>query len=117
MPWVREEDCNGCGICVEECPVDAISLEDEKAHIDMNSCIRCGHCHDVCPQEAVRHDSEKIPIEVEANMAYTTKLMHHFETKEETRQFLERMIRYFNKEKVVAEKTIEKICVLKEQYA
>ena len=67
MPWVNEEMCVGCGLCVAECPVDAISLqENDTALINDDGCIRCGHCHDVCPQEAVRHDSEKIPIEVEA---------------------------------------------------
>ena len=115
MPWVKEEDCIGCETCVEECPVDAISMKNEKAHINMALCIRCGICHDVCPVEAVRHDSERIPIEIEANMEYTNRLMQHFETEEEKREFLGRMIKHFNKEKVVAEKTIEKVKMLKEQ--
>jgi len=34
--------CIGCGICVEECPVDAIVMEDEMAEIYMNDCIHCG---------------------------------------------------------------------------
>jgi ferredoxin len=115
MPWVKEEDCIGCGTCVEECPVDAISMENEKAHIDMALCIRCGTCHDVCPEEAVRHDSERIPIEIEANMEYTNRLMQHFESEEEKREFLGRMIKHFNKEKVVAEKTIGRVKMLREQ--
>jgi len=83
-----------------------------KKHIDMAFCIRCGTCHDVCPEEAVRHDSEKIPIEIEANMEYTNRLMQNFETKVEKREFLGRMIKHFNKEKVVAEKTIERVKML-----
>ncbi|MFO7956562.1 MAG: 4Fe-4S binding protein, partial [Candidatus Brocadiia bacterium] len=63
MPWVSEEMCVGCGVCVEECPVDAIAMVDDVARINEEECIRCGHCHDVCPQEAVRHDSERIPQE------------------------------------------------------
>jgi ferredoxin len=115
MPWVKEEDCVGCGICVEECIVDAISIKDEKANIDMALCIRCGTCHDVCPEEAVRHDSERIPVEIEANMEYTNRLMQHFVTNEEKREFLGRMIKHFNKEKAVAEKTIERVKMLREQ--
>ena len=46
MPWIDEKSCTGCGICVDECPVDTISMEDEKAKIDMENCIRCGVCHD-----------------------------------------------------------------------
>ena len=61
MPWIDEESCTGCGICVDECPVDAISMKINEVTIDMAECIRCGVCHDVCPEESVRHDSEKIP--------------------------------------------------------
>ena len=75
MPWIDEESCNGCGICVDECPVDAISMEGEKAKIIMENCIRCGVCHDACPQESVRHDSEKIPGEVRANVEMTQRFM------------------------------------------
>ena len=68
MPWIKAEDCIGCGDCVEACPVDAIVMEDVVAVIDMRDCIRCGTCHDACPQGAVRHDGEKIPEEVAANV-------------------------------------------------
>ena len=74
MPWVDGSKCTGCGICVEICPVDAISMKEEKAKIDMEICIRCGKCHDVCPQEAVRYDSEKIPLEVKENLEKAKEL-------------------------------------------
>ncbi len=109
MPWIDKDKCTGCGICINTCPVGAISMKQGKAEVDMEECIRCGKCHDVCPQEAVKHDKEKIPIEVEENIKKTKKLMENFETEEEKKAFLERMIKHFNKEIKVAEKTIEKI--------
>jgi ferredoxin len=109
MPWVKKEDCLGCSICVEACPVEAISIEDEKAEIHMDLCIRCGICHDVCPQNAVRHDSEKIPQEVEANIEWTRDLMKHYKTREEIAGFIERIKKHFNKEKLVIEKTLERL--------
>jgi len=109
MPWVNEEMCVGCGVCVEECPMSAISMIDETACISDEKCIRCGRCHDVCPEEAVRHDSERIPEEIEANLAWTRRLLHHFDTAEEKRGLIERMQRYFVKEKKVAEQTIERL--------
>ena len=112
MPWVQQEDCIGCGICIENCRVDAISMENDTACINMDMCIRCGTCHDVCPQNAVRHDSELIPLEVESNMENTRKLLENFNGKDERREFLGRMIKHYNKEKIIAEKSIEKIQVM-----
>jgi ferredoxin len=109
MPWVDKDKCTGCETCVKECPVNAISMKEGKAEIDMEKCIMCGKCHDVCPQEAVRHDSEKIPFEVEKNIEKTKKLIKNFDSKKEKQAFLERIIKYFNKETKVAEKTINEI--------
>ena len=106
MPWIRSEDCVACGVCIEECPVGAISMNDH-AVIDDKACIRCGKCHDVCPHEAVRHDSERIPQEVAANVEWTKGLLRHFESPGEQRGLIERMKRYFVKERKVAEQTIE----------
>ncbi|MBW1791749.1 MAG: 4Fe-4S binding protein [Deltaproteobacteria bacterium] len=115
MPWVKQEVCNGCGNCVEECPVYAISIKyDLKAHIDMESCIRCGKCHDICPQKAIKHDSEEIPLNVKANIEKTRRMMRHFKSKEERRRCLKRMINHFENEKVVAERTSQKLKVLNE---
>ncbi len=43
------ENCNGCGACVKRCPMDALSLKDEKAALDRNRCIGCGVCIPSCP--------------------------------------------------------------------
>jgi len=109
MPWVSEEMCVGCGVCVDECPVGAIALDDGAARIEDMLCIRCGRCHDVCPQEAVRHDSERIPQEIEANLSWTRRLLEHFDTPDEKRALVERMKRYFTKEKRVAEQTLQQL--------
>ena len=109
MPWVKQEDCIGCGVCVEECPADAILMVDEKAEINMEECIRCGRCHDVCPQGAVKHDSEKIPQEVEENIEWTKTLLRHYETAEEREALIQRIKKHFVKEGKVIEKTLEKL--------
>lgn len=115
MPWVNEELCVGCGVCIEECPVEAISLVEEIARINDEECIRCGRCHDACPNEAVRHDGEKMPEEIEANLEWTRRLMSHFATSEEKRGLVERMKRYFTKQRKVAEQTIQKLESLSEK--
>jgi len=119
MPWVDKDKCSGCGICVEECPVDAILMENEVAEINMDDCIRCGKCHDVCPEEAVRHDSEKIPDEVKANVIETKKFMDacakYLGDAKEGQKCLNRMIRHSSQDKIVAEKTIEELEALRDQ--
>ncbi len=112
MPWVNKEMCTGCGTCVEECPVGAMSLEEDGALINEEECIRCGKCHDVCPEEAVRHDSERIPQMVKANMQWAERLMGKFETKEEKAALRERLTRYFKMQIKVAQQTLERLQAL-----
>lgn len=118
MPWVDNNLCIGCGVCVEVCPVGAIVMQDDVAEIHMSECIHCGLCHDVCDQEAVRHDSEKIPEEINRNVETTKSFMEACEkylgASEEQQKCLNRMIKHFNKEKVVTEKTIEKLMSMRE---
>ena len=113
MPWINEDLCVGCGVCVDDCPVDAISMEDERARINMNECIHCGICHSVCPEEAVRHDSEKIPEVIKVNVEMTKKFMEacakYLGDVKEKDKCLERMIGHFKHEKLIAEKTLEEL--------
>ena len=48
------DDCIGCTICSQHCPVDAIAMKPYEKHIiDQQECIRCGTCKQVCPADAV----------------------------------------------------------------
>jgi len=46
------EECISCGVCADECPVEAISEGDDIYVIDPELCTECGACADVCPVEA-----------------------------------------------------------------
>ena len=112
MPWINKELCTGCQTCVDECFVGAILMEEEIAFIKEDECIRCGVCHDVCPDDAVRHDGERIPEEVQSNLAWAKKLLTHeyyANDKPKQRQLIDRLQRFFAKNKKVAEKTIEQL--------
>jgi uncharacterized Fe-S center protein len=47
------DDCTRCGVCCNNCPADAITLDDVKAHIDQDKCIGCAECMAVCRFGAV----------------------------------------------------------------
>jgi len=53
MARIEEDECIGCGICAEKCPVNAVQVDDEKAVVNEELCIGCGICAYNCPQEAM----------------------------------------------------------------
>ncbi|MCU4164340.1 MULTISPECIES: 4Fe-4S binding protein [Marinilabiliaceae] len=53
-PVVNKEECTGCGVCVEVCPMAAIELIDGKAQINNEKCRNCGLCLGECPVGAIK---------------------------------------------------------------
>ena len=52
---IEEDDCNNCGICLEErCQVKAIENVDETYRVIKERCIGCGLCITECPTDAIR---------------------------------------------------------------
>lgn len=49
---VDESKCVACGICADECPQDAIVIEDV-AVVDAELCVECGICVEACPNGAI----------------------------------------------------------------
>lgn len=50
---IDTEKCTGCGLCVEICPADTLSLREGKAVVAGEWSLSCGHCAAVCPVEAI----------------------------------------------------------------
>jgi len=48
------DECIGCGKCLRNCPVNAISGDVKKKHyIDLELCVNCGTCKPACPVNAI----------------------------------------------------------------
>ena len=52
------EKCNGCGTCVDVCPVEvfeiiAVGGEQKSRPVNESECIVCRACEASCPEEAI----------------------------------------------------------------
>jgi heterodisulfide reductase subunit A len=45
--------CTGCGMCVDVCPYEAVSLKDGKAEVNEVLCEGCGTCQATCLRAAI----------------------------------------------------------------
>lgn len=50
---IRQQDCTGCGICVDSCRFDAIRRNGAVYRIDPVACEGCGVCYRICPVKAI----------------------------------------------------------------
>lgn len=48
-----DHQCNACGLCSRQCPVQAIDTRQPKK-TDKSKCISCAHCIYICPRHARR---------------------------------------------------------------
>jgi NADP-reducing hydrogenase subunit HndC len=49
---IDQEKCKGCGLCLKNCPVNAVYEKGKKRFfIDHDRCIKCGACYAVCPDK------------------------------------------------------------------
>ena len=53
-PIFVKNNCDGCGMCKDACPVKIITFRGGLPHLDYKDCIRCYCCHELCPKKAVK---------------------------------------------------------------
>ncbi|MBY8992619.1 MAG: 4Fe-4S binding protein [Candidatus Lokiarchaeota archaeon] len=69
--------CIGCGTCVDRCPMEAITLDDDISSISRLRCIGCGNCISVCDSGALsltKKEKQEVPAET------MTDLYHNIAT-------------------------------------
>lgn len=52
--------CIGCKLCTKACEYDAITVENNLAHIDYSKCTNCGKCASVCPVKVIVVEQEEL---------------------------------------------------------
>lgn len=50
---IKRRKCNRCRQCLPACPVNAITMEDDRIVIDQKRCISCYYCMAVCRTKAI----------------------------------------------------------------
>lgn len=53
-PKADPDACTACGTCVDQCPVSALTMEDNLPVVDADTCITCFCCQELCPEKAIR---------------------------------------------------------------
>ncbi len=67
---IISDSCTACGVCVGECPVYAMYLQNEKSQIDYDMCIGCNNCLEMCPDSAIKLDWDDMYLFMERMMEY-----------------------------------------------
>jgi ferredoxin len=57
-------DCNFCGLCAENCPWNAVTVDD-KVITDYSKCMRCFRCLKICPSGDKKVIDPNFPVFVE----------------------------------------------------
>lgn len=75
--YIVEEKCNGCGLCAQKCPIEAVDMFNEalssrsaiyveypqavplKYMINKDKCIGCGTCAEICKANAIEYEQKE----------------------------------------------------------
>ena len=88
---IDQENCTGCGACVELCSVTHVyTFENKKARVlSPSRCWECGQCVAVCPVDAITHSSfafEDCPM-IERSGKDLEKLTGYFRARRSNRVY------------------------------
>ena len=84
LPQIESENCNGCGKCVEICPVEAMTLVSandpvkkkmKRAKLNEEICLGCGLCVKACKTHGIKLKLRKERVITPVNSVHKVVLM------------------------------------------
>jgi Ni,Fe-hydrogenase III small subunit/ferredoxin len=59
FPIVDSTKCpDGCRACIDACPTEALTQDDDGLQMDLGRCLFCADCTHACPEGAIVHSRE-----------------------------------------------------------
>lgn len=55
---IKQNQCIGCFKCVRACPMEALSVENNKVRYNFHHCIVCNICTETCPVKAITYTNK-----------------------------------------------------------
>ncbi len=91
---IKKEECIKCNLCVKDCLVKAIEVQEDGATFVGDMCIKCGHCVAVCPKNIISMTNfEDDIVEITEDMRIEPeKLLNHIKTRRSVRQFTDEKV-------------------------
>jgi len=84
IPEINATDCNGCGKCVNVCPVEAMTLvsandphkpNTKRAKLNEDICLGCGICVNACSKDCITLKSREKRVITPLNSVHKTVVM------------------------------------------
>jgi len=101
MVTVIDEQCKGCGTCIDICHESCMFLADGKISIDYDLCSTCTQCIAICPQRALLwngidpepFNDELLPLPGQMDELFKQRrTVRHFTTDKPGRRLLRQII-------------------------
>jgi len=73
---IDNDKCSSCGICMQVCRYDAISIIDDNYTVNRINCEGCGYCSYVCPDKAIDMVVQNVGKWYVSNIKSGSKMIH-----------------------------------------
>ena len=74
---IHDKACRGCRLCVDICPTDCFSFDEEKQKAvveKIGNCIACLSCDYICPSGAITHKNHHIIANFYRNIHFSQRM-------------------------------------------
>lgn len=74
---IHEKSCRGCQLCLDVCPTDCFSFDNEtqKARVEIvENCIGCLSCGYICPSDAIVHTNYYVVKNFYRNIEFSRRM-------------------------------------------